>query len=117
MKSLYSRMEEFKVNETFSMELLDNEVYTVTEYVLIVCLILNLVCFEFIYIDSGIVRYFYSGIYGILISSLSLIGSKVIVIINSIFIYILIGNYLGLIRGSNVVTSEVSNNLLLSLGV
>jgi len=110
-------MEEFKVNESFSMELLDNEIYTLTEYVLIMLVILNIVSFELVMIGYSYLRYFYIGIYNILISSLGYIGSKVVVIINSIFIYIFIGNYMGLIPGSNVLTSEVSNNLVLSLSV
>lgn len=110
-------MEEFKVNESFSMELLDNEIYTLTEYVLIMLVILNMVSFELVMIGYSYLRYFYIGIYNILISSLGFIGSKLVVIINSIFIYIFIGNYMGLIPGSNVLTSEVSNNLVLSLSV
>lgn len=66
---------------------------------------------------KSVVRYVYLSIYNMLLQSIGFIGQKLIGIIIGIFSYVLASNYLGMIRCSNVITSEALNNLVLSLGV
>lgn len=109
---IYSRLEEFKVYDVF---IIGN--VSLNSYFLIIlciyCIQGSLGCIFVI----NVLRYVFLGIYDMLLRKMGFYGLKLVGISFGIFIYVLFGNYLGMVCCSAVLTSECLNNFVLSSSV